>query len=121
MVKEGKRMWYDKYDDKLVLLETLVEKPHTGSIYLASGWIHVGETKGTEFRWMDKEDAIDLVKNNPNASIKQMYMMFGNIKNENKYQVYIKNSSSKKSIFVKPLHRYWRKELQMEHRSITPP
>lgn len=112
MVKEGSKLWYDKYGDKLVLLETLVEKPHTGLVYIASGWTYVGETKGTEFRWMDKEIAIEFVKNNPNTQIKQKFMKFNNNINKNKYEVCITNNKSKKSIFVKPLHRYWRKELQ---------
>lgn len=38
--------WENKYGDKVVGFETLIEKPRTGDLYLRGGWTVVGETKG---------------------------------------------------------------------------
>ena len=39
--------WAGRYHTALVLIETFVEAPrHTGAVYNASGWIHVGITQG---------------------------------------------------------------------------
>jgi len=69
MMKKCRAVWKEKYGDNLVLLETLVEPPRKGTIYLANGWINVGTTKGHEFVWMKKEEAEQYVKDNPKASI----------------------------------------------------
>lgn len=37
---------YNKYGDKLIGFETLVEVPRTGDLYIRAGWTKVGETKG---------------------------------------------------------------------------
>ena len=103
--------WKKKFDDNLVLLETLVEPPRNGGVYLANGWINVGMTKGTEFVWMKKDIAKEYVENTPNASICSKSMKFGDSVDESIVQVVVPDSKSKKLIFVKPLHRYWKKEL----------
>ena len=39
--------WTERYNTTPVLIETFVETPrYTGAVYRASGWIHVGATKG---------------------------------------------------------------------------
>lgn len=38
--------WEEKYGDKVIGFETLVEKPRTGDLYLKAGWTNIGETKG---------------------------------------------------------------------------
>jgi hypothetical protein len=45
-IKQLQKDWYLKYKCKVVGLETLVEKPRTGELYLKSGFEIVGETKG---------------------------------------------------------------------------
>jgi len=45
-VKKIKEDWQEKYGDKVIGFETLVEKPRTGELYLKAGWVKVGETKG---------------------------------------------------------------------------
>jgi len=41
------RDWTERYNTTPVLIETFVETPrYTGAVYRASGWIHVGTTKG---------------------------------------------------------------------------
>ena len=39
--------WTERYNTTPVLIETFVETPRfTGTLYKASGWIHVGATQG---------------------------------------------------------------------------
>ena len=39
--------WTERYNTTPVLIETFVQTPrYTGAVYRASGWIHVGTTKG---------------------------------------------------------------------------
>ena len=39
--------WTERYNTTPVLIETFVETPrYTGAVYRASGWIHVGTTRG---------------------------------------------------------------------------
>ena len=102
--KEARNEWKKKYGDNLVLLETLIEPPYDGTCYKASGWIKVGETKGLQFQWKDKKDIL------PEDKVVQKFMQFGDKKNENMWKV-VTGKSKKKHILVKPLHRYWKREL----------
>jgi len=45
-VKVVKIDWENKYGDKVVGFETLIEKPRTGELYKRAGWKEVGETIG---------------------------------------------------------------------------
>lgn len=45
-VKQISIDWENKYGDKVVGFETLIEKPRTGDLYLKAGWVQVGETVG---------------------------------------------------------------------------
>lgn len=38
--------WLEKYGDKVLAFETLVELPRTGEVYKRDKWLEVGETKG---------------------------------------------------------------------------
>ena len=38
--------WEQKYGDRVVGFETLIEKPRTGELYRRAGWTKVGETIG---------------------------------------------------------------------------
>lgn len=38
--------WENKYGDKVIGFETLVELPRTGELYKKAGWVKVGETIG---------------------------------------------------------------------------
>lgn len=38
--------WQEKYGDKVVGFESLIEKPRTGELYIRAGWKVVGETVG---------------------------------------------------------------------------
>ena len=45
----------ERYNTTLVHIETLVEIPrHTGAVYRASGWLHVGTTLGRARYGRDK-------------------------------------------------------------------
>lgn len=96
--KEAPKEWFKKYGDKLVLLETLVEPPHTGAIYKAAGWIYLGMTLGSA-----TEDCFEW-RRHPSGSQKR--------KEAVKKQSPNKGRAISKLIFVKPLHRYWKRELQ---------
>ena len=45
-MKASQIFWFEKYRDKVVGFETLVEKPRTGELYRRAGWTEVGETIG---------------------------------------------------------------------------
>ena len=45
-IKKASQDWEDKYGDKVIGFETLVEKPRTGELYIRSGFLKIGETKG---------------------------------------------------------------------------
>lgn len=90
-VKVARRDWKKHYGDNLVLMDTLVTPElYKGTSYTASGWTYVGMTKGYGARSMRK----DVKGYGP-----------GNIG-----RVLFKHDICK-MIFVKPLHRYWRREL----------
>jgi hypothetical protein len=103
-VKEARKEWKKKYGDNLVLIETLIEPPYTGTCYKSTGWVCVGETKGCQFEWKSPQDIL------PTDKIAQKFMEIGGNRDENMWKV-ITGSNVKKLIFVKPLHRYWKKEL----------
>jgi hypothetical protein len=45
-VKQATIDWEEKYKDKVIGFETLIEKPRTGELYMKAGWTKVGETIG---------------------------------------------------------------------------
>ncbi len=46
----AKKRWRERYGERLLLLETLVQPPYTGTSYRAANWIYVGMTKGFAIR-----------------------------------------------------------------------
>jgi len=109
LIREGKKEWLNKYGDELSLLETLVEPPYTGKVYLASSWSKVGMTKGTEFKWINKKDWDKF--SCLNWKVCQKHMKYGNKIDENKWQIVKENNKKKKIIFIKPLNKNWKKKL----------
>ncbi len=95
------REWENKYGDRLVLLETLVEPPHKGTIYKAAGWRLTGLTKGTQFKWINKSEADKYLK--MGWTIVQRYMKYGEKIDKNKWQVADVRGTTRKRIFLKPL------------------
>jgi len=102
--KEIRKEWKKKFGDNLVLIETLIEPPYDGTCYKASGWQMIGKTKGLEFKWKNKNELL------PTDKVAQKFMKFGKKIDYNTWKVVI-GTNKQKLIFVKPLHRYWRKEL----------
>jgi len=107
LLKEAPKEWKKKFGDKLVLIETLVEPPYKGTCYLANGWEIVGTTKGYQYAWKNKEDIL------PTDQVTQKFFEIGGKRDENKWKVVI-GMNNKKIIFIKPLHRYWKKELNKQ-------
>lgn len=87
----ARKDWKEHYDDNLVLMDTLVTPDlYKGTSYIAAGWTNVGMTKGYGSRSMRKD-----VKGYGADNIGRVLF---------KHDI-------KKMVFVKPLHRYWRREL----------
>ena len=107
---ESRKVWKDKYGDNLVLLETYVEPPYDGHSYLAAGWVNIGMTKGFSIQkspidlWKRFDDKRGrLARKDPKKCL-ETYCPEGK-----QWRV---QKSTKKYILVKPLHRYWQKELR---------
>ena len=104
LLKESQKEWKHKFGDKLVMIETLVEPPYTGICYKANGWFMVGKTKGFQFQWKEKKDVLE------SDQVVQKFFLMGGKKDINKWKV-VTGTNKPKYIFLKPLHRYWKKEL----------
>ena len=108
---QGAARWKDKYGDDLILLETYVKPPWTGTVYLADNWTHVGMTKGFSIKkaplklWQ-KEDSPrgKLARENPGEAIR----LYASKKSGEHYNV---EKSEPKHIFTRPLVRKWRARL----------
>ena len=42
----GANRWESKYGDRLILLETFIKPPWTGTVYKADNWLEIGKTAG---------------------------------------------------------------------------
>lgn len=90
-VRQVRKDWKERYGDNLVLMETLVDpSKFSGVTYRAAGWVEVGKTKGFGFKGVRKRKDGYGGKN------------IGRV---------IFQHNIPKLIFVKPLHRYWQREL----------
>jgi len=94
LLKVARNEWYTKYGERLYLLETLVEPPFTGTVYLASGWEYIGDTSGYQSRMPTGES-----------------IPFGKEKRNVRSHKLLSEGGSVKKIFVKPLSKRWRREL----------
>lgn len=100
-INQARIDWKKKYGDELMLLETLVELPRTGTVYIASGWVPVGETLGTQYAWKLREEL------NPGDQIVREH---DSIISDDYVKV-ITGNTTKKVILVKPINRAWKKVL----------
>jgi len=107
LCKVAPKEWKRKYGDELVLLETLVEPPHDGTVYRAAGWKLVGYTKGTEYRWFKKDE----IPWDEGWHVVQKYMKYGDKIDYDTWQCVRDNAKKRKMIFVKPLYPDFRLKL----------
>ena len=111
LAKQGKVDWFKKYREKLVLFETMVEPPFSGTVYKSASWVEVGKTKGQTFRrrvsrslhMRGSKKRADLVKAGKYED--------GHYKHCGSTVIEKKAESIPKIIFVRPLHRNWKKIL----------
>jgi len=114
VAREG---WKEKYGQPLVLLETMVEPPFKGTVYLASGWIYIGQTKGFSIKRPPSKSLIqrELTGEWGKAHSDRAKLIIEKGWKEALSSIpYWKFDAEKtvpKLIFVKPLHRYWKKDL----------
>lgn len=111
---EAKKEWRQKYGDKLVLLETFVQPPYQGTSYKAANWMYLGMTKGFAVRrapvslWKrsggERQRLFEL---DPHAAAKK-YAAW------NDGRIAKVTQTPKKLVFVRPLHRYWKRELLLK-------
>ena len=108
---EAKKLWKQRYGERLALLETFVQPPYQGTSYKAANWTYVGMTSGFAVRraptalWKKAGgDRGRLFRSNPELAAKRYAGWNGG-------QMVKVTPTPKKLIFVRPLHRYWRKVL----------
>jgi hypothetical protein len=104
VVDKARVDWKKKYGDELVMLETTVEYPRTGTVYMASGWTKVGSTVGTQYAWKRKDEVL------PNEQIVRQAFTIGDKVDNSKVKVILGNTSPKE-ILVKPINKRWKKIL----------
>jgi len=111
LAKAARQEWKAKYGDRLVLLETFVQPPYEGISYRAANWLYVGRTKGFAIRrtpvalWMRGGGRRqELWRSDPELAAKR-YARW------NRGQRVRATPAPRKLVFVKPLHRYWRREV----------
>lgn len=105
---QGASRWKDKYGDELVLLETYVKPPWTGTVYRADNWTHVGMTKGFSIKkapvklWQRENSARgELARKDPSEAIR----IYASKKSGQHYNI---GKSEPKHIFVRPLCKKWK-------------
>lgn len=94
LLRKARNDWPEKYGERLVLLETLVEPPYTGRVYEASGWIYVGNTSGYESKRPDGSS-----------------VPFGSKKHDGLFSKLLRKGGEPKRVYLKPLHKHWKREL----------
>jgi hypothetical protein len=113
--KVAKNEWKKRYGDRLVLLETFVDENEcngAGVIYKAAGWYELIEHKGEIITHID---AKKMGLKNPVPARTKGYSFV--IRRGTKFGDKLRGApampriNTRKKIFLKPLHRYWRKTL----------
>lgn len=111
LARVASQEWKRRYGDRLVLLESFVQPPYLGTCYRGANWIYVGQTKGWAVRrlplslwkisggWRQK-----LYETNRQEAIVR-YSQWNRGKHVRA------EPTSPKLVFVKPLHRYWKRKL----------
>ncbi len=104
----GALRWKDKYGDDLVLLETYVKPPWSGTVYLADNWTRVGMTKGFSIKkapvklWQRENTSRgELARKNPAEAVR----IYASKKSGKHYNI---EKSEPKHVFVKPLRKKWK-------------
>ncbi len=109
LMKQAKYDWQRKFNDKLVLLETMVSSGFSkGIVYKAASWEMVGVTKGITFKSRPSKSLLlkgskkrsNLVKNNKYED--------GNYKYCGKTQYTQPQKVDPKYIYLKPLYKNWK-------------
>jgi len=110
LCKVAPETWKERYGDTLVLLESLVLPPWLGTVYKASNWLYIGQTKGYSFSkaplasWQKENGKRgELARSDPEAAIAKYAV------GRKRYDV---KPSTPKLVFAKPLCRDWRKYLE---------
>lgn len=104
VVDRAREDWKKRYGDELVLLETMVEAPRTGTVYLASGWVKVGKTIGTQYEWKHKDSVLK-----GDQIVKRGFKIADKV-DEDKVKV-ISGNATPKEILLKPINKRWKKIL----------
>lgn len=104
LADKAREDWKKRYGEELVLLETMVEAPRTGTVYLASGWAKVGRTVGTKYQWKRVDEVL------PGEQIVKRGFIIDDKVDMDKVKVVLGNTSPKE-ILVKPINRRWKKIL----------
>ena len=115
----AKSEWAKRYGDRLVLLETFVDESEcngAGVIYKAAGWYELMKNNGSIISYVDAkklclEEAVP-ARTKGYSFIIRRGTQFGN---KLKGAPHMPRINSPKKIFLKPLHRYWRKFLCEDH------
>lgn len=116
---EAKKRWKERYGERLVLLESFVQPPYQGTSYKAANWTYLGMTKGFAVRrapvslWKRAGgERQKLWETNPRLAAKEYAKWNGG-------QLVKVSPTPKKLIFVRPLHRYWRRRLLRQPAQFT--
>lgn len=109
--REAQKRWKQRYGERLVLLETFVQPPYQGTSYKAANWTYLGMTSGFAVRrapialWKRAGgERLKLWESNPKLAAKRYAGWNGG-------QMVKVTPTPKKLVFVRPLHRYWKKVL----------
>ena len=109
---DGSKLWKEKYNQDLILLETFVEpsSDRIGCVYKASNWIELGLTSGASFKkcplllWQKESgERGKIARENPKLAME----IYGNYEGRK----YIVTQSKQKIMFVKPLIKNWKEKL----------
>lgn len=104
-------VWQQRYGEKLILLETMVQPPWTGACYRGAGWEQVGYTKGMLVKRRPSKAL--LLKGSPTRAdrVRRNAWHEGNYKYTPISLVEKQGITTPKLIFVRPLIAGWRKYL----------
>lgn len=91
-VKQIQIDWKEKYGDKLYMIDTYVQPPRNGGIYLSAGFKNVGWTVGADFSGRGYS-----------GNLTESLARCANLNT---------GTVVRKMVFCKPLHRYFRRRLK---------